>query len=369
MGGKHPTPDRVAGLELERLDEFEPVAREWDELADRHSLSPWLRPGWAQAWWEAFGRGACTVLTARRNGRLTGVAALEALRGQIRSQTNWHTPEWGLVADEKGSLRLLAEGIYEPRPTMVRLSFLADGEPSLKACAEAARAAGYRLVERPGMSAPYIALRGTWEDFRPAGGRNLLRNVRRRRRRLEEAGQVTFGVGADQAALDELDGFLRLEAAGWKGRERTAISARPETLGFYTSVARWAADRGWLRMASLRLDGVPLATQLFLEETSRSHLLKTAHDERFRRFSPGILLQQELLQYAFDRGVRRFELLGPSTPYKLDWAADCRQLGIFETFRPSVAGTVAWAAFRHGRPLARRLAAGGSAVRRRLVKQ
>src|SRR5207247_10269646 len=66
----------------------------------------------------------------------------------------------------------------------------------------------------------------------------------------------TLEVVDGSERLDELleEGF-RVEASGWKSRAGTAIASRPDTRRFYTDVARWASDRGWLRLAFLRLGG------------------------------------------------------------------------------------------------------------------
>ena len=57
----------------ERVDE---LSGEWDELvADVRGL-PWLRPGWIDAWWRAFGEGSLRIVTTRDGARLTGVLPL-----------------------------------------------------------------------------------------------------------------------------------------------------------------------------------------------------------------------------------------------------------------------------------------------------
>src|SRR5262249_41813831 len=51
---------------VERHGDIGPLAREWEELADRVQAVPWVRPGWVAAWWRAFGKGALEVLAVRR---------------------------------------------------------------------------------------------------------------------------------------------------------------------------------------------------------------------------------------------------------------------------------------------------------------
>src|SRR5438105_12628854 len=57
----HDLTTRRVGETLDVKDEIEPLAREWDDLADRVSAPPFLRSGWTAAWWLAFGRGHLEV--------------------------------------------------------------------------------------------------------------------------------------------------------------------------------------------------------------------------------------------------------------------------------------------------------------------
>src|SRR5205823_9937115 len=53
------------GATMERLDPGGQLAEEWEELAERVSASPFVRPGWFEAWSEAFGSGPLLAVTAR----------------------------------------------------------------------------------------------------------------------------------------------------------------------------------------------------------------------------------------------------------------------------------------------------------------
>ena len=48
-------------------------------------------------------------------------------------------------------------------------------------------------------------------------------------------------------------------------------------------MARWAAAKGWLRLAFLRLDGKPLAFDFGLNDGNTLYSLKTGYDEAYRR--------------------------------------------------------------------------------------
>src|SRR5947208_1473289 len=77
---------------------------------------------------------------------------------------------------------------------------------------------------------------------------------------LEREGELVFRTTRGGADLDrDLDAMLRVEAAGWKSSEGTAILSDDRTQRLYRAFAYAAAERGWLRIHLLELDGRALA--------------------------------------------------------------------------------------------------------------
>jgi CelD/BcsL family acetyltransferase involved in cellulose biosynthesis len=342
-------------MKVETYDSVGEVAAEWDDLADRVAAEPWLRPGWVDAWWSAFGAGRLRIIALKQDDRLAGVLPVMEERGIVRSTSNWHTPEFGLLAERDG-LGELAEALLSSRPHRVWLGFVDPDCPGVVACRAASEAAGYRVLERTLERSPFVPIEGDWEAYMVGLGKKLTTELRRRRRRLEEAGRFSVEVldGSERlpALLDE--GFA-VEASGWKGARGQAISSQPETLSFYRALAAWAAERGWLRLAFLRLDGRPFAFDFCIEDHGIHYLLKTGYDPAFGKFAPGMILRYEMLGRAFSIGLRSYEFLGADEPWKLEWTETTRERNLFHAFAPSLQGLVGWAAFAYGRPAAKRV--------------
>src|SRR5438067_789092 len=96
-----------------------------------------------------------------------------------------------------------------------------------------------------------------------------------------------------------LDDFVKLESSGWKKGSGTAIASRTENREFYGEVARWAAERGSLRLSFLALDGRPIAAELALEESGVLYALKGGFDPAYSNFGPGQLVTHESLARSF----------------------------------------------------------------------
>lgn len=122
------------------------------------------------------------------------------------------------------------------------------------------------------------------------------KELRRQEKKLGEKGRVEYLVLKPDDDLDRwLETFLALEAAGWKGKEGSAIAAHGDERRFFETAARAAHARGRLMMLALHLDGVPIAAKCnFLTADGRgSFAFKIAFDESLAKLSPGVLLELE----------------------------------------------------------------------------
>lgn len=337
------------------VSELEALSPEWDALAERLQAPPFLRPGWIAAWWRAFGRGRLEIRTERRpeDGGLAALLPVTRARGACASPTNWHTPEFGLLAESTVAARRLCAALLAERPRRLSLGFLAPDQAELVRAEAVAR--GQRVIQRTMQSSPYVPVEGDWESYRRRLSKGFRDDLVRTRRRLAERGAVTFEVSETCEHEELLEEGLAVEASGWKGARGSAIRSSPSDRLFYAEIARWAAARGWLRLAFLRLDGRALAFDLCLELAGVHYLLKTGYDPAFRELGPGRLLREEMLARAFRERLRSYELLGDAEPWKLRWTSATRPRELVQAFRPSPLGFLDWSLFQHGRPLAKRV--------------
>ncbi|HYN35830.1 MAG TPA: GNAT family N-acetyltransferase [Actinomycetota bacterium] len=334
----------------------EPFEDEWDALADRTSASPFVRPGWINAWRDSFGRGDPLHVVASRGQEIVGVLPLERRKGSVESPTNWHTPEFGPVAVDDEVAQGMTEKLFSLGARRRSLGFV-DRSHSLASRWEShARSARFRPLVRVLQQSPYVDTSVSWESYEQTLGKKLRTEIRRRRRRLEERGRLRVEVHSSGERLDVLlDEGFRVEEAAWKGSEGTAINSDRATRDFYFAVAHWGAAQGWLRLAFLRLDDSNLAFDLSLETADAHYLLKTGYDPAFRKFAPGMLMRYEMLKSAFDGGLSSYEFLGSNNPWKLEWTDQLRERMLLQAFAPSLAGRLDWAAYAHARPRAKRL--------------
>jgi CelD/BcsL family acetyltransferase involved in cellulose biosynthesis len=339
---------------IEVYDSVGAVAREWDELADRVRAAPYLRPGWMGAWWRCFGQGRLVVIALRGCDGLEAVLPLEARGRDLCSLSNDETPRFGPVVAGSGAEQVLGRALFERAGRSVRLGWLSAEDAAVLAVA--AVRGEYRTSTALAAAMPFVALSRDWESYLGEMKADRRRSLKRRRRRLDEMGEVTLDIRDGTERLDDaLKEFIQTEGSGWKAQAGTAIRSQPKLTSFYQSIARWAADRGELRLAFLRVDGKPIAAHMYLESSEVLYRFKSGYDEDWSKHAPGLLLTAAMIERAFDDGLKLYDFLGGGESHKLDWTADTRPLVRLHAFEGrSVAGR-AWHGYETvGRPLAKR---------------
>ena len=122
------------------------------------------------------------------------------------------------------------------------------------------------------------------------------KELRRQARRLAEHGELSVDRAETPEAIGAFaDTFLALEAQSWKGRAGSSLANDPACARFFRESLLGAAQTGRVEGLSLRLDGEPIAMLATFLTSPGAFSFKTTFDERFARYSPGVLLQKENL--------------------------------------------------------------------------
>lgn len=323
------------------------LASIWDAVAGDWA-SPMQQFAWIEACAATFaGEHALRLVVIGDARQPRGIAPLVA-RG---NPERWHLLGVGelyepadLIYSDPSVLPSLAAALANLGAPLVLERVFAHS-PLIAAVRGAYQGRGL-VVVRPVVGCPWIALEVGWtqpEQLLPPGRRS---DMRRARRKAEEAGSVRYEVVSPTAAQlgPLLEEAFAVEAAGWKGREGTSLANDAALGSFYRRYAAAAADTGALRLAFMRIGGQTAAMQFAIECGQRFWLLKIGYDERFARCSPGALLMVETIRYAARRGLRTYEFLGTAQPWTRMWTEQVRPCVSLLAYPAGVKGALALAA-------------------------
>jgi CelD/BcsL family acetyltransferase involved in cellulose biosynthesis len=136
------------------------------------------------------------------------------------------------------------------------------------------------------------------ELLREGLGPKKLKELRRQRNRLAEAGAVHFDIARtpDDVAI-AIETFLKLEASGWKAKRGTALVQHEGDATFIRRGTAALAATGQCEIVTLRAGETPVASAIVLRHLDRAFYFKLGVDERFSKFSPGVQLTLDLTRH------------------------------------------------------------------------
>lgn len=277
----------------------------WRRLADSAAEpNPFFDPDFVLPAARALGESGEVALIQLGDGE-EWVACLP-----VRRYKRWHRLPLGCLATWLHSYCLLGTPLVAPGREQEALAGIvaaanrgggafagfewisADGPIA----AALAAAAGPRSIEFDRFSRATLERRPE-DDYLEGWVKSKDRRELRRRARLlgEELGgePELIDRSDDEAAID---GFLRLEASGWKGREGTALASIPGHPEFLRETARGFGKRGAFRLLMLEAGGQAVAGRCSYVAGGVDFCFKIGYDEAFARFGPGRELELRMVE-------------------------------------------------------------------------
>ncbi len=202
----------------------------------------------------------------------------------------------------------------------VRLDALDPAAPSTSALRQAARQAGLLVVAFDHFGTWHEPVAGlSWARYLAARPGPLRSTVRRKLARMARAGG-SLEIVTDPARLEPaIAAYEAVYQRSWKAAEPFPT--------FNAALMRLLAPLGKLRLGLYRIDGQPVAAQLWLVEHGTASVLKLAHDAAFRDASPGTVLTALMLRRLLDEEqVTDIDFGRGDDAYKRLWASQRRQM-------------------------------------------
>ncbi len=304
-------------INVESLDS---ISSSWNEL--RHCLkwgSIFVLPAWLKVWWEAFGGEAQLYLrTLQDDNKTIGLAPLLVNKETASFVGSADVCDYldfvitpGRESDFfKGLLGDLAEnGIKK-----LDLKPLRPDSTVLAQLVSIAQKRGYKVTCHPEDVSLELDLPTTWIEYLAILNSKQRHEVRRKLRRLWEAGNAEYRcVEVGPEVEDYLDVFLKLFALS---KSEKASFMDPKMESFFRSVAKAMADLGLLRIGILQVKKVPAAMTMGFDYDNSHYLYNSAYDPQFGYLSVGLLSKVLCLKESIEKQKRKWSFLKGAEPYK-----------------------------------------------------
>jgi CelD/BcsL family acetyltransferase involved in cellulose biosynthesis len=97
--------------------------------------------------------------------------------------------------------------------------------------------------------------------------------------------------------------------------------ASPANEPFFNDLAYSSAQRGWLSLWTLRLNGTMIAVEFHLKAYGKEHAMRGHYLPEYAALSPGTYLEMQIIKSAFEEAekVRVYDFCGSFDSYKKKW--------------------------------------------------
>jgi len=290
----------------------------WQALAERALepnpfFEPWfLLPALRHLPELASDAGCGLLFIEEEGGALIGVVPLQleplrALAGRVRlplmrarvlthKYSFCHTPLVDRAAGARALAALLDWCRARRAPVLELEDTYADGPVHELLLEEARRLGSATFVRGAHERAVFLPRADASAYLAAAMSPKRRRDLERRERQLRAAGQLETpelgpGPGPDAELVPFVDGFLALEAAGWKGAAGTAFASTAADRGFFVEAVRAGHAEGRVWFQTVVLDGATIASLLSFVAGASAYSWKICYDERVAKYSPGVYVE------------------------------------------------------------------------------
>ena len=171
-------------------------------------------------------------------------------------------------------------------------------------------------------SAHHTRLLGDWSSYyAEKRGRRTRHNDRRKRKKLENEGQLNFVVAESPDQIDRIiTAMIRQKEDYAEAIGKTNLLEKSGYASFLKEKAKVGLGDGSIIVCSLELDGEILAAQWGAVHQKRLYSIVASYaDGPHNRLSPGDHLLRDLMSWCFDHGIEIFDFTYGDEPYKLAW--------------------------------------------------
>lgn len=226
------------------------------------------------------------------------------------------------TSGDQNTLRLLIEAMLEDQADCTLFTFKRLTPSAFHVVHDTLTHSQKRFVWRWAGYGFKVDTSSSEAEFMSNLSRNRRQSIKRMQRRLFETYPAEYIIEQKpgvETNMERLEEFMRLEDSGWKGKKGSSILRRQGYEPYFREVVRHAGRAGLMVWYSLCVDDQIIARQFCLRSHNTLWIPKTAYDEQFSRYGPGILMNHfSLLDCVKQSSINEMNNIS-GTPWFVDW--------------------------------------------------
>lgn len=307
---------------------FEDAEGEWEEiLPSCFTNTVFVTPWWQKTWYLHFGGNAdLHILTPREEGETLGIAPLMLRDGVLTFVGDTDLCDYADFLVPAANAEVFYPTLFDSIRDMdwhtIDLRSIPEDSPTLSHLPRIASSAGYECAILKEGTAPVASLPQTWDEYVAALPKKHRHELRRKLRRLGEAGTARQYVCDDPETVGRcMQDFFRLHRAS---SEEKAEFMTLERERFFSDIAVVLSARDQFKLAFLELEGIRVASCISFDYLDSDLLYNSGYDPTYSKLSVGLINKALAVKEAIEEGKRYFDFLRGTERYKYDLGAEDR---------------------------------------------
>lgn len=322
------------------MEDFCRLESDWETLANhRLQFLPFLCHGWFRIWIKHFSSDnqLCVFRIAEKENLFAFAPLIrkaEKHRGLLVSKLeligNTYSPIRSFIFDPSAqeqpdrTVDAFFSNLYAGRDAswdILDLSALPEESPFFESAGKYLSEHGFPFSEYPCFGDWYQdGIDCTGNDYISRLPEKIRKDFQYCKRRLVREGRLEFKVLTSTEHLeDHLDMYYGVYGRSWQKQEKVGPT-------FHRDLARMVAEKGWLRLAFLFHNDIPIAAQFWIVSGRTAFILKTVYDQGYKKYSPGKVLTSEMFKYVIDVDkVSSIDYVQGDEEYKKHWTPKRRE--------------------------------------------
>jgi CelD/BcsL family acetyltransferase involved in cellulose biosynthesis len=309
---------------------FETLAPEWNALVERSIANTvFSTVEWLSNWWAAYQPGELWVVTLREgdseDGRLLGIApwfiqTMPEGERVVRGVGCIEVTDYvDCILDQDCTeplYELLSHQLLEnaDRYDRICLCNIPENSPTYTQFTSFLKRQNYDTNVEVEEVCPVITLPETWDAYLEKLDKRERHELRRKLRRTGGEAIDWYIVDESRDLQEELEAFLKLmaDSAPYKAK----FLQDPQNADFFRRVMPVMAEKGWLHLIFLTVNGERAAAYLDFDYHQRILVYNSGFSQKYNSLSAGIILLANHIRYAIEHGYTAYDFLRGNEEYK-----------------------------------------------------
>ena len=276
-------------------------------------------PVWLKTWWNNFGRDSkLYLLSIRHKEHLLGIAPLQRKDKTVcfLGDDNVCDNLDFIVTPERNSefYHTLLNYLKQDGVEQLELEPVRQDSSVFAKLLPAAEKMGCRVSHECNDQSFELELPNSWDGYLLILRGKERHEIRRKLRRLDEAGRVKFRrVDETSSVKKEMETFLTLFKSN---RSDKAVFMTDQMVSFFKDLAQALATVKILKLFFLELDRRPVAASMCFDYQSTMYLYNNGYDKNFSSLSVGLLSKVLSIKESIQYGKKSYDFLKGAEVYK-----------------------------------------------------